>query len=206
MESTQHILKNAPRFAEFLSVEDREHFEAVQKYLTLLNVKYVVNERIVRGLDYYTRTAFEFTTDQLGAQNAVAAGGRYDGLVRDLGGPDIPAVGFAIGIERLILLLQSLQSNFTQKGCKAYVAAMSEKAIEVMSPKIQSLRQKGIHVEWDYEPKSLKSLMKRADKSGAEMVIIVGDDEIAKQSVIVRNLVTKEQKEVKLSDLENLWN
>jgi len=161
----------------------------------------VKNERIVRGLDYYLRTAFEFTTTKLGSQNAVAAGGRYDGLVRDLGGPDIPGVGYAIGMERLILLMESQHGKTKDKEDLVYFAILGQKAALEIMPTIETLRRDGVRVEWDFGARSLKAQMRRADKLGALTVVIVGEEELSKGHAIVRDMRSKAQHEVRLTDL-----
>lgn len=200
-EGCQGILAKAPLISSDWCEECSAHFSAVKRALDSLEVAYVVNERIVRGLDYYMRTAFEFTTDQLGAQNAISAGGRYDGLVRDLGGPEVAGVGFALGIERLVLLLEAQGKAKPPAQDIIYCAVLGEAALEKALPIIQQLRSDCVRVEWDFASKSLKAQMRRADKLGAESVIILGDDEIAKGIAQVRNMRTKEQHEVRLSDL-----
>ncbi|MBI4127040.1 MAG: histidine--tRNA ligase [Deltaproteobacteria bacterium] len=197
--SCQRTLAEAPEISAAWCEGCRDHFGRVRTALDQSKTSYTVNSRIVRGLDYYQRTAFEFTTDHLGAQNAVAAGGRYDGLVASLGGPDVPGVGFAIGLERLMLLCSQEAERVASD--TLYVAMLSDSAVATMIPVISVLRKDGVRVEWDYEPKSLKSQMRRADKIGAHSVIIVGDDEVAKGEVVVRNMKTKEQHNVPLAAL-----
>ncbi|MBN1283238.1 MAG: histidine--tRNA ligase [Proteobacteria bacterium] len=198
-EGCRHLIDKAPVISEFWCGDCIAHFDAVKRELGLLAIEYRQNPRIVRGLDYYMRTAFEFTTDRLGAQNAVAAGGRYDGLVRALGGPDVAGVGCALGIERLILLLK--QHGEEVKSPPVFFAMLGESAREAMLPVIQALRAAGVRVEWDYSARSLKSQMRRADRKGARAVVIVGDDEVAKGEVSVKEMATGEQRAVKLADL-----
>jgi len=173
----------------------------VKETLNLLEVGYTVNDRIVRGLDYYMRTTFEFLTDKLGSQNAVLAGGRYDGLVKELGGPDLPGIGFALGMERLVLLLEQTYSQEFYNDDVIYFAVLGDKARDAALPMIQILRKDGVRVEWDYASKSLKSQMKRADKLLAKSVVIIGEDEIQKGHAIVRDMQAGSQKEVRLKDL-----
>ncbi len=200
-EGCKHVLDSAPRISSGWCDECRVHFDAVKDALTSTGVAFVVNERIVRGLDYYMRTAFEFTTDQLGAQNAISAGGRYDGLVRDLGGPDVAGVGFALGMERMMLLLEAQGKAAPPPSDIVYCAVLGEKALEAALPIIQQLRNDGVRVEWDFASKSLKSQMRRAGKIGAESVIILGDDELAKGAAVVRDMRAQAQHEVALKDL-----
>ncbi|MBI4211432.1 MAG: histidine--tRNA ligase [Deltaproteobacteria bacterium] len=199
------ILKDAPTIGTFWCGECRTHFEAVQTGLRSFSVAFEVNERIVRGLDYYVRTAFEFTSHNLGSQNAVAAGGRYDGLVRDLAGPDVPGVGIAMGVERLLLLLEHAGKTSVDQQPLVFVAALSTAAIEAVLPHMSKLRQGGVRVEWDYEAKSLKSQMRHADKLGAQSVVIIGDDELAKGLAIVRNMQTKTQEEIPFDQIERYF-
>lgn len=200
-EGCQDVLAKAPLISSGWCEECSEHFSLVKNALDSLDVNYVVNERIVRGLDYYMRTAFEFTTTQLGAQNAISAGGRYDGLVRDLGGPEVAGVGFALGIERLVLLLEEQGKAEPPAQDIIYCAVLGRAALERALPIIQQLRSDGVRVEWDFASKSLKAQMRRADKLNAESVVILGDNEIANGMAQVRNMRTKEQREVRLEDL-----
>jgi histidyl-tRNA synthetase len=195
------MLNRAPRISEGWCDDCRTHFNEVGRSLSGIGVEYVINDRIVRGLDYYMRTAFEFTTTQLGAQNAISAGGRYDGLVKDLGGPDVPGIGFAMGMERLVLLLEEQGKADPPREDIIYCAVLGDAALHRALPIIQKLRGDGIRVEWDFASKSLKAQMRRADKLGAESVIILGDDELAKGVAVVRNMREKKQHEVRLSDL-----
>ncbi len=156
----------------------RAHFDAVKDYLEKLGTRYVVNPRIVRGLDYYMRTTFEVITDRLGSQNAIGGGGRYNGLVRDLGGPDVPAIGFAIGMERLILLLQQEQEEKASDSASFLSPSLGEQPRARAFLLAQQLRGRGLEAEMDYEGRSLKSQMRRADKSGARYVLILGEDEL----------------------------
>ncbi|MBT3181589.1 MAG: histidine--tRNA ligase [Deltaproteobacteria bacterium] len=194
------IVEEAPRFSKYWCSDCVEHFDAVKKGLDSLEVEYTLNEFIVRGLDYYMRTTFEFTTDKLGAQNAVLAGGRYDGLVKELGGPDIPGVGFALGMERLVLLLQQTMKD-SQIEDLIYFAVIGESARDAALPIMQILRRDGVRVEWDYAVKSLKAQMRRAAKLNAESVVIIGDDEISKGQAVVRDMRAGTQQEVRIKDL-----
>lgn len=200
-EDCRSVLRQAPVMLENVCAACRDHFHAVQSSLKKVEIPFVVNERIVRGLDYYMRTAFEFTTGDLGAQNAISAGGRYDGLVRDLGGPDIPGVGFALGLERLVLLLDAQGKARPPVSDTVYFAVLGEASLEAALPIIQKLRRDCVRIEWDFASKSLKAQMRRADKLGAESVIILGDDELARGIAIVRDMRTKVQHEVRLADL-----
>ncbi len=194
-------MKDAPLIGSHLCEECKAHFLEVQRYLNLFGTKFVVNHKIVRGLDYYMRTSFEFTTTKLGAQNAIGGGGRYDGLVKDLGGPDVPGVGFALGLERIILLLEAEKALPEFKPDVVFFALLGERVYQRMVPVIDTLRQDGVCVELDYEGHSLKSQMRRADKLFAHTVVIIGEEELNKGIAVVRNMHTKEQEEVKLENL-----
>jgi histidyl-tRNA synthetase len=193
--------KDAPSILDSLCTNCQEHFKTVQRLLRQTNVQFALNPRMVRGLDYYCRTTFEWTTAQLGSQNAVAAGGRYDGLVKELGGPAIPGVGFALGVERLTMLL-SMQEAQTSNGPSCYVAWVGEKARDWAFPLVHRLRQKGLSVEMEGEVRSLKSQMRHADKLKAASVLIVGEDELAKGKAIWRNMASKRQEEISLDSVE----
>ena len=193
--------KDAPSILDSLCEPCREHFKSVQGSLRQASVSYILNPRMVRGLDYYCRTTFEWTSDRLGAQNTVAAGGRYDGLVEDLGGPAIPGVGFAIGVERLTLLLRMREAAATA-GPALYVVWVGAQARDWAFPVVHRLRRKGIVVEMEGEQRSLKSQMRRADKLKAESVLIVGDDELQKGLALLRDMASKQQKEIGLDTIE----
>jgi histidyl-tRNA synthetase len=193
--------QDAPSILDSLCVNCREHFATVQRLLRETNVEYTLNPRMVRGLDYYCRTTFEWTTAQLGSQSAVAAGGRYDGLVEQLGGPAIPGVGFAMGVERLTMLLK-MQDNSAANGPSLYVVWIGEKARDWAFPLVHRLRKKNIAVEMEGEARSLKSQMRRADKFKALSVLIVGDDELAQGKAVLRDMASKRQDEISLDRIE----
>ena len=193
--------KDAPSILDSLCANCQEHFQTVQRLLRETHVQFTLNPRIVRGLDYYCRTTFEWTTTRLGSQSAVAAGGRYDGLVQELGGPAIPGVGFAMGVERLTMLLR-MDEIAAANGPSCYVVWVGEKARDWAFPVVHRLRQKGLSVEMDGESRSLKSQMRRADKLKAAAVLIVGDDELAKGKAVWRNMASKQQEEIGLDKVE----
>ena len=199
VESCQQVIADAPRLPEYLCDDCRKHFETLQESLGLFDLPFTLNAKMVRGLDYYTRTTFEITTEFLGAQNAVVGGGRYDHLVRDLGGPDIPGIGFAIGFERLIAMMP--ESDDTPPPL-LFIAAMGEAALKQAFYICNSLRMKGLAVEMDYASRSLKSQMKRADKLRCRYALIVGDREIAENRASLRNMQTGEQQDAHLDMLE----
>ncbi len=194
------LLESAPRLIDYICDDCRAHFDAVKDGLEKLGTRYAVNPRIVRGLDYYMRTTFEVITDRLGSQNAIGGGGRYDGLVRDLGGPDVPAVGFAMGMERLVLLLEQEKGRPVRLP-RCFFASLGEKAAQSAFLLAQQFRGQGIETEIDYEGRSLKSQMRRADKSGARYVLILGEDELARREIQLRDMLTKTQRIVPLENI-----
>jgi histidyl-tRNA synthetase len=193
----QKYLDQAPASNEMLCGECSEHFGKMVGWLGSLMVGYKINRRLVRGLDYYTRTTFEIVSNQLGAQNAVSGGGRYDGLVEELGGKPVPAVGFAVGLERVIELMSNVKCQMSNEGTVIiYFATMGDRARKIGFELMQQARSKGIICDTDYLGKSLKAQMKAADRAGAKYVYIIGDDEIKKQSAILKNMQTAEQRDV----------
>jgi len=199
-ERTQEIAKNAPQILEYLGPDSQRHFEQVQQLLSDLEIAYQLKPQLVRGLDYYSHTAFEIQSADLGAQATVCGGGRYDGLVAQLGGPDTPAVGWAIGLERLILLLQQLQAAPTL-GPDFYIISRGE-AAEAQALKLaQKLRQTGFSVELDLSGSAFKKQLTRADRSGAVVCLIVGDEEAQNQSCQLKWMVSKEQRAIAQADL-----
>ena len=185
-------MSHAPAILDYLCPACRQHFETVKTALDTMNVPFTIDKKLVRGLDYYTRTTFEIQTGSLGAQSAVAGGGRYDGLVKALGGPDTPATGFAVGFDRLAEITELNRNDFI-KTPDIYLAALGEKSRALAFEWKSTLCLEGIKTEMDFGNKSLKSQMKRADRLGATHVLIVGDNEIKQGSVILRNMTTKEQ-------------
>ncbi|MGH7885215.1 MAG: histidine--tRNA ligase [Thermodesulfobacteriota bacterium] len=197
------IIDNAPSILDFLSEESRDHFENVKLLLEKIKIPFIVNPRIVRGLDYYTDTVFELTTDKLGSQNAVAAGGRYDVLVKQLGGPDTPAVGFAIGLERLILLHEQVFPEVYKNRIDIYIACLGDEAQKKGIYLSNILRKQGFNVEFGYDNKSLKSQLKRADKLEAEYTIILGESELQRSIFKLKNMKLSEENEYPLDQIEN---
>ena len=193
--------KDAPSILDSLCINCQEHFQTVQRLLRETHVQFTLNPRMVRGLDYYCRTTFEWTTTQLGSQSAVAAGGRYDGLVEELGGPAIPGVGFAMGVERLTMLLK-MQETAAANGPSCYVVWVGERARDWAFPLVHRLRQKGLSMEMEGESRSLKSQMRRADKLKSALVLIVGEDELVKGKAVLRDMGSKQQEEISLDSIE----
>ncbi|MEZ4256334.1 MAG: histidine--tRNA ligase [Polyangiales bacterium] len=196
----QALAANAPRVLEFLSDDDRTHFEELQRSLDRLKVPYFVDGSIVRGLDYYTRTVFEVKdrSGRLGAQDTICGGGRYDGLVKTLGGPETPAVGFGLGIERLLLVLDDAQ---VASAPSVFVAVVAPELRTDAMAVLQTLRHAGIAADADLRGNSLKSQLRRSDKLGAKVALILGGDELARGVVQARNLETKETVELPLAGL-----
>ncbi len=184
----------APSILDSLCADCDSHFAAVQKQLNLLGVSYTLNRFMVRGLDYYTRTTFEFLTTDLGAQAAVAAGGRYDGLIQQLGGPkNMPGIGFAMGMERLALLMQ-LKNDVTDRAASdIYIAALGQEALAFGAPLVHQLRKLGLQAGMDYSNRSLKAQMKQAGRTRARYTLIIGDQELEQQQGVLRNMESKEQ-------------
>jgi histidyl-tRNA synthetase len=196
----REAVQTAPSLVDYLCAVCDQHFEVVQSQLATLNVPFTVDKHLVRGLDYYSRTTFEIQTGSLGAQSAVAGGGRYDGLVKLLGGPDTPATGFAIGFDRLAEIVGPNLAGLIQ-GPQVYLAALGKKSQAQAFQWVCSLSSAGIRTAMDYEGHSLKSQMKRANRLGAENVLIVGDEELAGGAAILRDMYTKEQVAVPLESL-----
>jgi len=195
--SCGEIMDQAPLILDSLGPACRDHFDKVRSYLDLLDMPYALNPRMVRGLDYYVRTAFEMISSDLGAQNAVSGGGRYDGLIADLGGPDISGIGFAIGLERLISLLPSEPGD--RQPSQLFLATTGEHSRMEGFKLAQTLRRDGFSVELAYDRKSLKSQMRRADKFGCQYVLILGEEELAAGTAVLRNMGAKTQEEINLS-------
>jgi histidyl-tRNA synthetase len=198
-EECQAQLSDAPVVLDFLCPDCRRHFGQVKDLLDELRLPYAVNPRMVRGLDYYTRTAFEVVAGNLGAQNAVCGGGRYDGLAEEIGGPSIPAIGFAIGFDRLVMLLPE-EKNFLRYA-DVFLAALGEEAQRKGFTLAQEWRDAGLWVEIDYEGKSLKSQMRKADRLKTPWVVILGEEELKKKKVVLRDMATKAQEEVPIEEI-----
>ncbi|NJN91686.1 MAG: histidine--tRNA ligase [Leptolyngbyaceae cyanobacterium SL_5_14] len=198
-ERTQAIAQDAPSILDYLSPDSQKHFDRVRQLLADLGISYQLNPRLVRGLDYYTHTAFEIISDDLGAQSTVCGGGRYDGLVVELGGPDTPAVGWAIGLERLILLLQ--QQSLAPAAVDFYLVSRGDRA-EAQALKLsQTLRQLGFAAELDLSGSAFGKQFKRADRSGAVACLILGDAEAESETVQIKWLKSGEQEAIAQSDL-----
>ncbi len=192
--SCQEAVASAPVITDYLGEASRAHFERVQALLQEAGIRFVHDPKLVRGLDYYTDTVYEWTSDHLGAQDTVVAGGRYDGLVAELGGPATPAAGFALGIERLLALMDSAQ--IPTEGLDAFVAPLDERAQSVALELSETLRDEGLSAWYHSGGGSLKSQLKKADRLGAAVAVLLGDQELAEGTVTVRDLVQGEQEAV----------
>ncbi|KPJ66467.1 histidyl-tRNA synthetase [candidate division WOR-1 bacterium DG_54_3] len=202
-DKCQKYIEEAPASVDTLCNECKNHFEEMIKMLDYQKVNLKVNKRLVRGLDYYTKTTFEVVSRELGAQNAVSGGGRYDTLVQELGGKPTPAVGFAIGTERVIEVLKQSNVPFPpSRVAGLYIATIGEEARRLGFDLLSKAREKGVAADMDYLGKSLKAQMKTADRMGAKKVYIIGEDELKKGCGILKDMKTGEQREVLFDSLE----
>lgn len=190
-----------PLIQDHLCADCRDHFAAVREALSWMNVPFQINPRLVRGLDYYTKTAFEVTSGQLGAQNALLGGGRYDNLIRELGGPDMVGIGFAAGMERIILHLEHLELPAAKV---LFVAYQDPQWLPHAVQMAQVLREEGFPVYVDYQGKNLKKQFKKADRIGAAFTLVLAEDEIKSKSVSIKDMASQEQNKIPLKDL-NEW-
>ena len=191
----QPIIEGLPKISDHLCPDCRDHFAEVRRELDLLGVPYQLSHRLVRGLDYNVRTTFEVVSRDLGAQNSVLGGGRYDGLVRDLGGPDIPGIGFALGMERLVMTMPPVEA---EPRCAVFLAPLAAGALDHALRLQRELRDARVSVLMDHEGRGLKSQMKRADKLGARYVAIMGEDELARRQWTVRDMKESTQETLSL--------
>ncbi|SYX82285.1 histidine--tRNA ligase [Paenibacillus alvei] len=198
----QDKFTNAPSILDSLDEECATHFEKVKQHLTAMGVEYEVNHRLVRGLDYYTHTAFEYKAQGIGAIDTVGGGGRYNGLVADIGGPEQTGIGFGIGMERIVLLLdkQGIACN-EQPPLDIYLVGLGEQAEDEVTKLLYTLRTAGIAAEKDYQGRKMKAQMKSADRMKARYAGILGDDELARGEIALKHLATGEQQFVKLEQL-----
>lgn len=204
VDRENEIMKNAPKMVDYLNEESKNHFEKVKEYLDALNIDYTINSNIVRGLDYYTHTVFEVEADikGFGSQNVLAAGGRYDHLVEFIGGPSVPGVGFALGLERLLLALEKEGIDIKEKEpLDIYIFGASKEEKKYILSLGNTLRMNGFNVEIDYNNKSFKSNFKKADSLLAKYIIIIGEEEVKSKILTVKNNKTKEEYKIKLDNL-----
>lgn len=198
----QALVEGAPMMIDYLCDECKDAFEDVQKNLTSMGVDFVVNPGIVRGLDYYTKTAFEFVTGSIGAQGTVCGGGRYDHLMEELGGPPIPGVGFGLGIERLLLTMEAAGIEIPEpEGTDVFIAVMGDAAKSFGLKLLRQLRQAGVHAEMDVLARNIKGQFKYANRINAKKTIVIGDNELAEKKVAVKDMVTSEQTEIAIDDI-----
>ena len=195
----KEVAKDAPVVLDYLCDDCRAHFEGLKKRLDALGVPYTVNPRIVRGLDYYVRTVFEFVSSDLGAQSTVCGGGRYDGLIKSLGGPDQPGIGYAMGVERLLMVMKAQGIEIPAPApCDLYIGSIGEEASVEALRLCGILRKEGFSAECDIVGRSVKAQMKYADKIGARFSMVLGDNELAEKKATVKNMATGENAEVML--------
>lgn len=188
-EKCKEITKNAPKILDYLCDDCKAHFEKVQQILTSLGIAFKVNSGIVRGLDYYTRTVFEFVSTDIGAQGTVCGGGRYNNLVEEVGGKPTPAVGFGMGLERLLLVLENTDNLKAEpENIDVYVASLGENAQTYARKLVMNLRENGVKAETDIMDRGVKAQMKYADRSGAKFVVVIGDEELDNGVVNVKNM------------------
>ncbi|MBR4728550.1 MAG: histidine--tRNA ligase [Clostridia bacterium] len=200
----REIGKNAPVILDYLCPDCADHFDKVKRYLDAMEIPFTVNPRIVRGLDYYTRTVFEFVADTIGAQGTVCGGGRYDGLIEELGGPHTPSLGFGMGTGRLLMLLESQGIELpAPTGCDLYIAPMGEAASFRAAALTAALRANGVHAQTDVVGRSLKAQMKYADKIGAKYTLVLGDNELAEGKANLKDMDSGETSAVALDGLED---
>ena len=196
------IAKDAPKVTDYLCDECDDHFKKTQQYLDAMNIPYEVNPSIVRGLDYYTKTVFEFVSTEIGAQGTVCGGGRYDGLVEEIGGNHTPALGFAMGMERLLMLMEAQGIEFpAEDKCDLYIASMGENATLKASQIAADVRGNGMHAQFDIVGRSVKAQMKYANKIGAAYTVVLGDSEIEAGVAKVKNMSDGSETEMNIDDI-----
>ena len=200
----QEIAKDAPKILDYLCDDCKKHFDSVTHYLDMKNIEYDINPNIVRGLDYYTRTVFEFVDKSKETQNTVCGGGRYDGLVEELGGPHIPALGFGLGMERLMDILNNEEGNaldaVQKPTCDIYIASIGEEAKEESFFLCEEVRSASLNAEYDLSNRSLKAQLKYADKIGAKYSLVLGDNELETERAILKNMKTQEEYDITVDD------
>lgn len=203
-EACSKIVKDAPVILDYLCDECEEHFEDLKKRLEATGIEYKVNPYIVRGLDYYTKTVFEIISSDIGAKGTVCGGGRYDGLVEEIGGPPTPGMGFGMGMERLLLVMESMGIEIPKpENCDVYVCSIGQEAEIKGFSLAQELRDSGLKAECDHMGRSVKAQLKYANKLGAAWVIIIGDDEMKNSKAIVRDMVNSKEHPVPFAELKS---
>ncbi|GHZ90966.1 histidyl-tRNA synthetase [Vibrio cholerae] len=202
----QAILGDAPQLSDYLDAESKQHFAGLCELLDAAGIEYTVNQRLVRGLDYYNRTVFEWITESLGSQGTVCGGGRYDGLVEQLGGKPTPAVGFAMGLERLVLMMETLGNMDVRRSVDVYMVTAGEGTMMAGMKLAEQLREQvpGLRVMTHFGGGNFKKQFKRADKVGAAIALVLGEDEVAAQTVVVKDLAGGEQNTVAQAEVAKL--
>lgn len=202
----QAILGDAPQLSDYLDAESKQHFAGLCELLDAAGIEYTVNQRLVRGLDYYNRTVFEWMTESLGSQGTVCGGGRYDGLVEQLGGKPTPAVGFAMGLERLVLMMETLGNTEVRRSVDVYMVTAGEGTMMAGMKLAEQLREQvpGLRVMTHFGGGNFKKQFKRADKVGAAIALVLGEDEVAAQTVVVKDLAGGEQSTVAQAEVAQL--
>lgn len=202
----QAILGDAPQLSDYLDTESKQHFAGLCELLDAAGIEYTVNQRLVRGLDYYNRTVFEWITESLGSQGTVCGGGRYDGLVEQLGGKPTPAVGFAMGLERLVLMMETLGNTDVRRSVDVYMVTAGEGTTMAGMKLAEQLREQvpGLRVMTHFGGGNFKKQFKRADKVGAAIALVLGEDEVAAQTVVVKDLAGGEQNTVAQAEVAKL--
>ncbi len=204
-ESCQAELVEAPVMLDHLCDDCEDHFAKLKTYLGAMDVKYVIDPKIVRGLDYYTKTAFEFISGEIGSQSTVCGGGRYNKLVAEIGGPETPGVGFGMGIERLIMTLEANGIEFPEpNSADLFIVAMGDEALAPAVGLTQKLRLKGVSVDTDHMARKMKAQMKYADKVNAAYTIVLGSNEIESGNARIKHMATGEQTDISLTDLDEI--
>ena len=202
VDNSKEIISNAPSILDYLCADCQEHFARVKDYLSVLGLDYTIDARMVRGLDYYTNTVFEIKYSGLGAQDTILAGGRYNGLTEEIGGKSIPGIGFAAGMERLLLTLEKEKVDLPESSeLDIYLVTIGEEARKEAIKLLYQLRNKGYRVETDYLERGMKSQLKAADRLMVKYAIILGDDELAQGKAIIKNMQTGEQEEIALEKI-----
>ena len=201
----QELVKGAPMMLDYLCDDCRNDFEELKMHLDAMGIKYVVDPTIVRGLDYYTKTAFEFITTKIGAQGTVCGGGRYDHLIEEVGGPDVPGVGFGLGKERLLMMMDLAGHDYGgEKKPQIFIAWIGDNAREYSVKLLHELRSQGIRAEMDTRERNLKGQMKYANKLGAAYTVVIGDDEVSSGELTLKNMENSEQTKVRKEGLADV--
>lgn len=198
----QEFIKNAPVISDHLNEESAQHFQEVCKYLNMRGIEYVIDPLLVRGMDYYTRTAFELTSPDLGSQDALAGGGRYDLLVQEIGGQPTPAVGFAAGMERLLIACEELDIELAEeKSIDVFMVCLGDDARDWVIGQLPAFREQGISATMDYKGRSMKAQMKEANRQNAKYALIVGDNELTEGKYVLRNMLESAEEQLTVEEI-----